>query len=128
MRPAREISLEDQLMTDFFNFYPKEVLDRLRDENLAVQQARIDNGEMLYSGCVNGPGPNLRPCRCPYCYPHRSDSLGDDEELDLDAIADFDPETESDRFLSRIASFDDDDFDPTSDEAYQQDVNDSLYP
>lgn len=115
-------------MTDFFDYYPKEVLDRLRKENEASQQARVDKGEVLYSGCVNGPGPNLMPCRCPYCYPSHLDSLEVDEELDLDAIADFDPEDESDHFLSRIAAFDDDDFDPTSDEAYQQDVNDSLYP
>ncbi|WP_368473619.1 hypothetical protein [Halomonas sp. BMC6] len=36
------------------------------------------------------------------------------EDFDFDAIANFDS--------------DGDDFDPTSDEAYQQDVNDSLYP
>lgn len=114
-------------MTDFFDHYPKEVLDRLRKEVETSQQARIDNGEVLYSGCVNGSGDLLRPCRCPYCDPVREEIVVA-EDFDLDAIADFDPEDESDRFLSRIAAFDDDAFDPTSDEAYQQDVNDSLYP
>ncbi|MFP3343905.1 hypothetical protein R0J87_15505 [Halomonas sp. SIMBA_159] len=38
------------------------------------------------------------------------------EDFDLDAIANFDSDGDGD------------DFDPTSDEAYQQDVNDSLYP
>lgn len=100
-------------MTDFFDHYPQHVLDRLRRENEANQQARVDRGEILYEGCVNGPGPNLRPCRCPYCDPVLPEIVVP-EDFDLDAIANFDS--------------DDDDFDPNSDEAYQQDVNDSLYP